>query len=142
MFSSRHRTIYNKSGGRDFGIFQASKLFSSQGCTKCGFWVWERGEMKSLDLFEWMRGSNFPSNSVPLPFVFVVLDRIERDVVKSSDQQQWQLRQAHADHEQHRAEEQDQRGPDHHEPERGSANQREYHHDGGIFEMKFAAMTK
>lgn len=77
-----------------------------------------------------------------LPFVFVVLDRIERDVVKSSDQQQWQLRQAHADHEQHRAEEQDQRGPDHHEPERGSANKREYHHDGGIFEMKFAAMTK
>lgn len=61
-----------------------------------------------------------------------MLDRIERDVVKSSDQQQWQLRQAHADHKQHRAEEQDQRGPDHHEPERGSANQREYHHDEGF----------
>lgn len=71
----------------------------------------------------------------------MVLDRIERDVVKSSDQQQWQLRQAHADHEQHRAEEQDQRGPDHHEPERGSANQREHHHDEGVFEMKFAVMT-
>lgn len=61
-----------------------------------------------------------------------MLDRIERDVVKSPDQQQWQLRQAHADHEQHWAEEQDQRGPDHHEPERGSANQREYHHDEGF----------
>lgn len=60
-----------------------------------------------------------------------LLNRIERDVVQSSDQQQWQLRQAHADHEQHRAEEQNQRGPNHDEPERGSANQREHHHDEG-----------
>lgn len=66
---------------------------------------------------------------VNLPFVGRMLNRIERDVVQSSDQQQWQLRQAHADHEQHRAEEQDQRGPHHDEPERGSADQREHHHD-------------
>lgn len=66
---------------------------------------------------------------VNLPFVGRMLNRIERDVVQSSDQQQWQLRQAHANDEKHRAEEQDQRGPHHDEPERGSADQREHHHD-------------
>lgn len=48
------------------------------------------------------------------------------------DQQQGQLRQTHADHEQHRAEEQDQSGPDHDDPKRGSANQRKHHHGEGL----------
>lgn len=114
-----------------------------KGAPNVGFGFGKRGEMKSLDFtLEHDGGIKLSQQLSPsLPFVSVVLDRIERDVVKSSDQQQWQLRQAHADHEQHRAEEQDQRGPDHHEPERGSANQREHHHDEGGFEMKFAVMT-
>lgn len=77
-------------------------------------------------------GNPEPHRPPPLCLA-VLLNRIERDVVQSSDQQQWQLRQAHADHEQHRAEEQNQRGPNHDEPERGSANQREHHHDEGFF---------
>lgn len=55
------------------------------------------------------------------------LDRIERYVVQSPYQQQRELRQTHADHEQDRAEEHQQGGPYHYQPERGSANHRQYH---------------
>lgn len=132
MFSTRHRTIYKKKVADEILAFSSFQGYSHlKGAPNVGLGLGNRRD--EITRFVDGEGSNFPSNSVPLPFVSVVLDGIERDVVKSSDQQQWQLRQAHADHEQHRAEEQDQRGPDHHEPERGGANQRENHHDEGVF---------
>lgn len=96
-------------------------------------WVGKWDEFTRFVLCQVEERMGNPEPHLPPLCLAALLNRIERDVVQSSDQQQWQLRQAHADHEQHRAEEQNQRGPNHDEPERGSANQRKHHHDEGFF---------